>query len=263
MKNIIKSRQQNRRAVAASALLAVALLASLSAHAAGSNGNPKILPPQANPYGASYGEWAGRWWAWTLSFPVNADPANGSAPLESNQNGNVWFLATAHGSGHGTIPPTVVTRQITVPAGTALFFPVLTTWVDNTECPVAAFDHFPPAQLLALVSGFFESVNPHTFCTVDGVVVNGLDDTINSPYRVQSPAFGYTLPSHDNLLAAIFGLPCIPDGMTIYPAEADGAFLMLAPLSVGYHEIHQIGSFGPVDHPLFLKDITYQITVVP
>src|SRR5262249_46989934 len=145
--NIIKPSSQIPRATTAAVLMAVALLAGFSANAGGSNGNPKILPPQANPYGASYGEWAGRWWAWTLSFPVNADPANGSAPLESNQTGNVWFLATAHGSGHGTIPPTVVTRQITVPAGKALFFPVLTTWADNSECPVETFDHFTPEEL--------------------------------------------------------------------------------------------------------------------
>jgi hypothetical protein len=195
--------------------------------------------------------------------PVNADPANGSAPLDSNQGGDVWFLATAHGSGNGTIPPTVVTREYTVPAGKALFFPVLTTWVDNTECPVANFDHFTPDQLTVLVMGFWNSVNPHTYCTIDGVPVAGLNDAINGPYRIQSNRFSYTVASHDNLLAKVFGLPCIPDGMTISPAVADGVFLMLAPLSVGHHTIHQIGTFGPLDHPLFLKDITYEITVVP
>jgi hypothetical protein len=253
-----------RRSAGIQTLIAgIVLAATASAPAAGNNSNPGILPPQSSPQGASYGEWAGRWWAWTLSFPANADPANGTAPLDSNQSGSVWFLATAHGKGDGSIPPTVVTRQFTVPAGKALFFPVLTTWVDNTECPVSNFDHFTPDELLALVMGFWDSVNPHTFCTVDGVEVNGLDDAINGPYRVQSPPFSYTVASHDNLLAKVFGAPCIPDGMTIDPAVADGVFLMLAPLSVGQHTIHQVGTFGPVDHPLFLKDITYEITVVP
>jgi hypothetical protein len=254
-----------RSRVVQSTLAALALLAlPISAFTAGNNGNPAILPPQASPYGGSYGEWAGRWWAWTLSFPVTADPANGTAPLDSDQSGPVWFLATAHGRFDGSIPPTVVARQFTVPAGKALFFPVLTTWADNTECPVSNFDHFTPDELLALVMGAWDNLlNPHTYCTVDGVEVKGLDDAINSPYRVQSPAFSYTLASHDNLLATIFGLSCIPDGMTIDPAVTDGEFLMLAPLSVGHHTIHQVGSFGPVDHPFFLKDITYEIDVVP
>jgi hypothetical protein len=263
MKNNIKTNYQSRLARRiAPALAAIALAVTFPA-AAGNNGNPGVLPPQSHAFGADYGEWAGRWWAWTLSFPVNADPANGSAPLDSNQSGHVWFLATAHGSGAGTIPPTVVTRNYTIPAGKALFFPVLTTWVDNTECPVSNFDHFTPEELLVLVMGFWNSINPHTSCTIDGVPINGLDDAINSPYRVQSPPFSYAVAAHDNLLANVFGLPCIPDGMTISPAVSDGVFLMLAPLSVGHHTIHQVGSFGPTAHPLFLKDITYEIDVVP
>jgi hypothetical protein len=264
MKNQIKSSSLRLPMALACALLTFASLQAGPPPAnPGNHGNPGVLPPQSSSYGATYGEWAGRWWAWTLSFPVTADPANGSAPLDSNQSGPVWFLATAHGSGNGTIPPTVVTRLYTIPAGKALFFPVLTTWVDNTECPVSAFDHFTPEQLLALVMSFFTAVTPHTSCTIDGVPVNGLADSLNSPYRVQSPPFGYTVAEADNLLATVFGLPCIPDGMTISPAVADGVFLMLAPLSVGHHTIHQLGTFGPVDHPLFLKDITYEIDIVP
>ena len=80
-----------------------------------------------------------------MSFPINADPANGSAPLDSNQSGEVWFLPGTHINSTGTI--SVVTHQFTVPPGKALFFPVLTYWADDSDCPV--FDTFTPEELLA------------------------------------------------------------------------------------------------------------------
>ena len=36
--------------------------------------NPGILPPQANACGASYPEWAAKWWQWAVSFPVGSNP---------------------------------------------------------------------------------------------------------------------------------------------------------------------------------------------
>ena len=94
------------------------------------NTNPGILPPQSHAYGFSYGEWAAQWWAWTLSFPLSADPANGNAPLDSNQSGDVWFLPGAHIKSSGTV--SVIIHQFTVPPGKALFFPVLTYWADDS-----------------------------------------------------------------------------------------------------------------------------------
>jgi hypothetical protein len=90
-----------------------------------------------------------------------------------------------------------------------------------------------------------------------------LDDPQHTLCRVQSPAFTYTLASHNNLLAAAFSEPCIPDGTTVTPAVSDGVFQMLDPLSVGQHTIHSVGVVGPVAHPFFFKDITYNITVAP
>jgi len=47
------------------------------------------------------------------------------------------------------------------------------------------------------------------------------------------------------------------------PTVAVGAFLMVKPLSLGRHTIQIVGAAGPLDHPFFVKDITYQIRVVP
>lgn len=238
------------------------LLAQLCPALAAPNGNPGILPPQSQAYGFSYGEWAAQWWAWTLSFPLSADPANGSAPLDSNQSGNVWFLPGAHISSTGTV--SVIVHQFTVPAGKALFFPVLTYWADDSNCPV--FDTFTPEELLAFNSAAWEANVTLTACTIDDVPVQGLADPQHTAYRVQTPPFSYTLASYDNLLNNFFAaglLSCNLDGVTVYPAEADGAFLMLAPLPVGQHTIRVQAVVGPLANPRSQKDITYQLTIVP
>ena len=144
--------------------------------------------------------------------------------------------------------------------GKALFFSIIAVIDDNTGCPYNN-PLLTADQLAPQAAGLFSAVSKTT-CTIDGVPVQGLDDPQNTLYRVQSPAFTYTVASHNNLLAAAFGEPCIPDGTTVTPAVSDGVFLMVAPLSVGQHTIHSVGVVGPVATPFFFKDITYNITVL-
>jgi hypothetical protein len=152
--------------------------------------------------------------------------------------------------------------SFTMPQCKALFFPVMTVIDDNTDCPPYKNPLLTADQLAAQAADIWTAVS-RTTCTIDGVPVEGLDDPQHTHYRVQSPAFSYTVASHNNLLAAIFDGPCIPDGITVSPAVSDGAFLMLVPLSVGHHTIHFVGVVGPVATPFFFKDITYNITVAP
>ncbi|SPE60794.1 conserved exported hypothetical protein [Verrucomicrobia bacterium] len=244
-------------------LLAAALPLLADDEGATDPANPGIRPPlvQTHPYGKTYGEWSAKWWQWTMAFPSDADPASNTAPPDSDQSGKVWFLATAHGSvtvgGSAT-----VTRTLTVPNGKALFFPVLAVIDDNTGCPSYNSPLLTADQLAAQAADIFTAVS-ETTCTIDGVPVQGLDDPQHTLYRVQSPAFTYTVAGHSNLLAAAFGEPCIPDGTTVTPAVSDGVFLMVAPLSAGPHTIHFVGVVGPVATPFFFKDITYNITVAP
>jgi hypothetical protein len=247
----------------ATAALALLLTAPWPAVAEdGSPTNPDgIKPPlvETQPYGMTYGEWSAKWWQWTMAFPVTADPASNTAPPDSAQSGKVWFLATVHGSVtiHGSA---TVTRSLTVPHGKALFFPVLAVIDDNTGCPAYNNPLLTADQLAAQAADIFTAVSKTT-CSIDGVPIEGMDDPQHSLYRVQSPAFTYTVASHDNLLAAVFDGPCIPDGITVTPAVSDGVFLMVAPLSAGPHTIHFVGVVGPVATPFFFKDITYIITV--
>jgi len=218
---------------------------------------PAVFPPHSHPFGASYAEWSARWWRWTLAFPADADPASDTAPQTSSQSGPVWFLAGAHGSAvvGGTA---IVNRQLVVPEGKALFFPALTAWSDNSGCPV--YSSFSVDELRGQVMDLY-GLTSEISCTVDGLGVEGLQDPQTTPYLVESSVFSYTVASHDNLLAAVFGEPCIPDGTTIAPAVAVGAFLMLAPLPPGPHSVHFVGIVGPLASPFVDFDLTYDIIV--
>ena len=69
-------------------------------------------------------------------------------------------------------------------------------------------------------------------------------------------------PQHALDHIAATGTPCFPDGGTI-DQVAVGAFLMVKPLPVGQHTIRVVGAAGPLPNPFFVKDATYQITVIP
>lgn len=215
-----------------------------------------VLPPSSLPYGASYEEWSAKWWQWSLSQSANNVDLVGNADCCPGPASQVWFLAGASG-------PIQITNRIIVPGNTALFFPVLTVWVDNSGCGtngLPSFTDLTVPQLRSEAEGLWSEVS-ETSCWIDGVAVAGLSNPTNSIYNVQSPAFSYTTAFKDNVVANVYGETCIPGGLTIYPAVADGMYLMVAPLPPGHHTIHWIGVVGPASAPYFTQDITYTIDV--
>jgi hypothetical protein len=203
----------------------------------GTKGAPGVIPPFARPFGKSYSEWSGAWWQWALSLPIEQNPffdETGCANGANGQSGPVWFL-TGVISVSGTAE-----RECTVPAGKAIFFPII-----NVECSTAE----PPpyhgddeAELRDCANGFlFETL----IAEVDGVPVPDLDR-----YIVNSPLTDVLLPENNALW------------VSAGPAQlvANGAYLMLAPLSVGEHLVHFSGTFPDFS---FTLDITYHLTVAP
>lgn len=237
-----------RRLYAVAAIGAVALGLALTADFAqagvGAAGNPRILPPASSPYGSTYAEWSVKWWQWVMSQPTTNSAILGTSDCCAGQSGPVWFLV-------GAFVPTTETRQCTIPAGTALFFPIYNGWADNTACP--EWTEFPVEELASWVSGWVDGMTGLT-CTIDGKPIQGLDPAITSPYRVGVQVFAYTLSEQDNILAGYFGMTCIADGTAVYPAVGDGVYLMVAPLSAGQHTVR-------FTVPGFL-DITYELTVL-
>jgi hypothetical protein len=192
-------------------------------------------PEQPRPHGQSYPAWAADWWVWALSQPVTTNPVLDTTGEHCDvaQQGNVWFLAGTFSSGS-------VTRDCTVPAGTALLIPV----INSFYCALA---EDPPEQqteeYVRAQVAFVEDTASGLSLTVDGRTVRRLT------YE-ESEFFSVVLPA-DNL----FGLPA---GTVANPCADAGYYALVPPLSVGEHTIRIQGTLGT-----FMVDVTYQLTVAP
>jgi hypothetical protein len=91
------------------------------------------------------------------------------------------------------------------------------------------------------------------------VAVSNLDPAASTPYRAcagpvsrcSAPSFSVTLPDGN-----LFGLAA----GTYKPAVADGAYLLLAPLTPGVHTI-TFGGTGSLGGKPFSQKITYNLHV--
>src|ERR1700736_5194489 len=120
MSRVIQKQRKTLQLIALAASLT--LLIAGPAQARSKNPNPGIVPHQARYHGLTYGQWQARWQQWAFSIPANAHhPFFPGGNVLQNQTDHVWFLATVVGS--------TEVRSITIPVGTALFFPVV-----NAEC---------------------------------------------------------------------------------------------------------------------------------
>jgi hypothetical protein len=246
--------------------------------------NPGILPPCSKPYGSTYGEWSAKWWQWVNSIPVDYNPQIQNGPAVTvdcsvNQSGHVWFLAESFG---GTA---VRTCKDPIPHGVALFFPMVNIFfgVTGFDCiHLGSFAHvtypFMPvndclsaywsvpdlgidpsvqglvhsySDLVKLVASEEDAPGPFS-ATIDGQSIVNL-----TAYRAQAPMFSITTPQC-NIVGLVWpGIgPCgtgIAD--TYYPNGSDGYWLMLTPLTPGYHTIHMTAG-----SPAWL-DLTYKFSV--
>lgn len=240
------------RALAVMFLLAVALPPTTSIAAplrtghtggGGGNQNPGILPIGSSAYGKSYGDWSALYWQWALGQPASCNPqldATGAC-VSVGQSGNVWFLAGTGGQS--------AERNITIPAGKALFFPVH-QWIFGAS----VYDCDPsvpgvPCDVPTLRSAAAGAVAAASTVEawIDGVPVEDI-----RTYRATSPnSFSITMVANDVI-------PGIPAG-TYAPHVSDGYWLLLAPLSVGTHTVmdHVVSDIG------FEYTLTDHITVVP
>jgi hypothetical protein len=206
----------------------------------GSDISQQVYPINSKPYGLTYGEWSTKWWQWVSSIPTKDNPTvdeTGAKCAVGQNNSNVWFLA---GVGGGE-----VTRACSIPAGKAIFFPVL-----NVECDYLSPDIKTESDLRKCAKDDQDKAT-NLQATVDGVAIPDL-----KKYRVQSPLFNMTLPE-DNVMG-------YRPGTT--QAVSDGFWIFLKPLPAGKHELHFTGSLvdftatGPLN---FISDAKYDIVIKP
>ena len=231
------------------------------------NDNPSVIPPNANAYGMTYGEWSAKWWGqWTYSMPVDEHPLYDTADCSAGQLGKVWFLGGTYtatsfpGGATGN-----VNRSCTVPAGTALFFAVI-----NSEAALLEGDGERDDELRTKAE-YYQDHATGLYAEIDGVPVENLQS-----YRVQSPLFQYgPLPLNNLPCKNGLGSDCTDStkessliGKTS-DFVGDGVYLLLPPLSVGEYEIKFGGqaifaiSNGDAFDFTFTLDGVYHITLLP
>ncbi len=211
-------------------------------------GPHKTFSPQGVAYGHTYGEWAAAWWEWAMSIPASTNPLKDQtgefAAVGQSVSGPVWFLAgTLGGSAE---------RTVTIPAGRALFFPIVnTSW---TNLPALGDNPWSPAQDLfarGYVGALLDTATD-LVCEIDGKPLKNLGDyrTKTSPFMV----FMVELPTDD--LFGYVNMGASPG--TNGPCVDDGYYVMLEPLKPGTHSIHFGGS---VTSTSFSVDVIYHLTI--
>jgi len=228
-------------AVAALAVFALALGAEAQPKVDDANG--RIYPPNAKPFGMTYGEWSGAWWQWALSIPAKAYPPMDpdGAQCGTLQRGQVWFLA---GTGAGS-----VTRTCTIPSGRAILIPII-NYLNDYPCPEPPPFQPAPGQSIDafLAAGAAQVVD---FVDLLEAELDGRPVVNLTTFRARSPLIGFTAAANLQVFdSCITGSPQL--------GVSDGYWIMLKPPSVGTHTLRIKGR-----NPLFpvTVEATYQLTI--
>lgn len=189
-------------------------------------------------YGKTYSQWAAEWWKWVFKMPVDNHPLFDTAPVSRGQiSDDLWFIG-----GKITMigDPSVemIERDVTIPYGTALFFPV------STVSMMIATDD-PADSLQILAENSLQNID-EMFCEINGSRVQNLDD-----FKVSTNEnFSYELPEN-NLLN-------IEPGYYEDDGFAVGYFLLIDNLSKGFHKIR---FYIRQDKKDYQQDVIYNITI--
>jgi hypothetical protein len=217
-----------------------------------------VLPPEEAHYGAAYAEWSARWWQWVIEHPRTNHPLydeTGAYAAEGQIN-PVWFLGGIFRPWGQPTNGTVV-RNITIPSGVALFFPVINVQSSSDTCsgPNAPVSF---TELRDFARDAVENV-ADLDCELDGAVILHSPDLPGAVrWRAQAPEFSALVPG-DNIFAdSCDGVPITP--RTMGPIASDGIWVMIEPLPPGGHTLTFSGTF-PTGGP-FHVDVTYHITVL-
>jgi hypothetical protein len=203
-----------------------------------------IFPPESKPYGLTYPEHIENYWKWALEIPAKENPINdqtgeGCATGQSNTNSSVFYLTFNNGG--------VSERTCKVPAGKALFIPVMQVEISDKDIPGAK-----PEDLKAETKRDQDSVNSLY------LKINDKEYSYNDllKYRTATDIFDVNYANN-----GIFGI--VEGGPT--KAHADGFYIITEPLQKGNYTVHYKSSLSCLDpncaEPNFAEDIKNNIIV--
>lgn len=206
--------------------------------------NQTVLAPEQPYAGKSQLQWAERWWQWASSMRDDQSPLRDVTGrlCAVNQDGDVWFIAGALGGGK-------VSRRCTIPAGKAVFLPLITTMFQGDgDCRKAVANAAATSDHLAYAS--FE---------LDGVASNNL-----TRYRQASKGCFALHPDIDTSPNATDNGNGNGGGSDSIKAATDGYWILLQPLSPGEHLLKFTAAYDKPDenYGQMKQDITYRLTVL-
>jgi hypothetical protein len=167
-------------------------------------------------------------------MPATAHPLYDTAPLEKHQSGSIWFLG---GIFNTSLQHHQVTRSGTIPAHTALFFPVVNGAVDTTG-------GWPPIDSLLYVANLPPSKD---YSYSESAEIDGSSIPNIPLHRVVATRTLTVMLADSNAFSANPFWIVLTSG---------GDYLMIDSLCTGTHTIH-----FHADAPLFGLDITYNLDV--
>jgi hypothetical protein len=181
-----------------------------------------IVSPSSIYRGRSYGEWGAKWWQWAYSVPKSKNPVldqDGQNSHEGQKSGPVWFLAATYGEGEHIHAQ----RNCPVPAGKAIFVPILNVCFNNMQHG----EKNTELDLLDMARSDIDSAIALE-ASVDGENIRNLHD-----YRAESPLFSVHAPAETSRPAG-GGLPALIGDTK---GVSDGYWLLFEPLPVGPHTV--------------------------
>ena len=154
------------------------------------------ISPSSVHRGRTYGEWSAKWWQWAYSVPRSRNPLLDQDGQNSHegQNGPVWFLVATFGEGNYVHAQ----RNCSVPAGRAIFVPILNVCFNNKQ-------HGEKKTELELLDMARSDIDTAFVleASVDGENIRNLHD-----YRAESPLFSVHAPAETSRPAG-GGLPAL------------------------------------------------------
>jgi hypothetical protein len=220
-------------------VVSVAAIATLAILPAFAGPRPHIAPIQSRPHGQTYSEWAAEWWQVAVETPASVNPWTDETGEHCDQGkrGNVWFL-------FGSLSLGPIERTCAIPAGTALFFPLI-------NLLYGAFLNDPPEQRTE------EYLRGQVACVEDAELLFEFNDNkVNNlnQFFEESVLFDVQLPE-DNIFG--FTEDDIPE-LLLSPSVDAGFYLFVHPLPPGDYRLHWEASSVACD---IMQDITYNLTI--
>ena len=197
-----------------------------------------VLPPNSTFGGLTDAQLTAEWWQWAMSAPDELNPVADETGVNCavGQQGPVWFLAGGFGSSQ-------LHRLCTIPAGKALFFPI----INMVYYPARGNRTYTCEEAKASAAVNNEAALD-LFAELDGCSISNLKQ-----HRIASK----------ECFDVFARVPFRQRSYKTFPSATDGYWLLLEPLAPGRHTLKFGGRYSKNSsaYGRMIQDIEYELIV--